>query len=377
MSGIYFHIPFCNKACPYCNFHFSTSLKTKDPLLDAIHKELKIRKDYPGKEEIQTIYFGGGTPSLLTPDELELLLSGTFKQFPISRNPEITVEINPDGISLDYLKQLQTLGFNRLSIGVQSFYNQDLNYLGRIHNRQQAQKTILNAQKAGFENITIDLIYGIPDQSVDQWCNNLQIISEFKIPHFSAYALTIETKTALSNWIRKRIVRSPDEENMRKHFEILLDFAEEQNIQHYEISNFGKKGFFSRHNLSYWEQKPYLGLGPSAHSYNGKSRQWNISNNPLYIKKINNNKPPWKTEQLSLADQFNEYLLTRLRTMWGCNKNVILEKFGASYLKSFEENVGSLINKEKWLNENTSTVSLTREGKAFADGIISHFFVLS
>ena len=317
MAGIYIHIPFCKKACIYCNFHFTTSLKNKQALLEALLLEIEIKKHYAGGESIETIYFGGGTPSILNQNEIDQILKTIYKNFTLIDNPEITLEANPENLSIEYLTKIKDSGINRLSIGIQSFHDKDLKYLGRIHSGIQARDCVENAQKLGFENITVDLIYGIPRLTKKKWLENLDIIAELDIPHFSAYCLTVEDKTILFNQIIKNIKTQPSETQARQHFFDLCDFVGNHNYEHYEISNFARQGFISKHNSAYWHGKKYIGIGPSAHSFDGISRQWNSAVNNDYISKIKNNEICFTREDLKKEDMINEKIMLALRTSKG------------------------------------------------------------
>ena len=289
MAGIYLHIPFCKQACSYCNFHFSTVLKTREAVLHSMLLEIEYQKHFFGQNTvIETIYFGGGTPSILSIRELKLILKKIEEYFPIAEQPEITLEANPDDLSLEYLTALKNeTSINRFSIGIQSFWDADLRYMNRAHNATQAEECIKRAQDIGFENLSVDLIYGTPTLSNEQWQKNLHTIFNLKIPHISCYALTIEEKTALASSIKKRKIIPPKDEQMVAHFSILTQEMNAQEYIQYEISNFCKNPYFAKHNTNYWKEIPYLGIGASAHSFDGKNRYWNISNNALYVQKIN------------------------------------------------------------------------------------------
>ncbi len=374
MAGIYIHIPFCKKACHYCNFHFSTSMKLKDKLLLALHKEIRLQKDYLGAEKIKTIYFGGGTPSLLTRDEIAQLLAALDQQFEVDKKVEITLEANPDDLSPNHLSALKQAGINRLSIGVQSFYEEDLRFMNRAHNADQAKQCIEYAQKIGFENITIDLIYGTPDMNHERWRNNINFFLNYKIPHLSAYCLTVEPNTALAHFVQNGKAKAVDEVQSAEQFEILLEMLTQNGYQQYEISNFSLPNWESKHNSNYWRGVSYLGLGPAAHSFNGHSRQWNIANNSQYIKAIQAGTIPAEVEVLTPSQRYNEYLLTTLRTMWGCDLNKVLREFG-------EDQHAALLNDAKKYIETTAVViqgehlALSPKGRLIADQIISDLFV--
>ncbi|PKD21102.1 coproporphyrinogen III oxidase [Salegentibacter salinarum] len=374
MSGIYIHIPFCKQACHYCDFHFSTSLKKKGQLVEMLCKELILRKDEFSSPEIQTIYFGGGTPSLLEAEELQLIFETIYSNYKISENPEITLEANPDDLTEEKIKVLAASKINRLSIGIQSFFEEDLKLMNRAHNAEEALKSIKLA-KQYFDNISIDLIYGIPGMSVERWKRNLEISLELGVPHISSYALTVEPNTALQKFIEKGKIKPVDDEAAKKHFEILVETLIKSCFEHYEFSNFGKPGYFSQNNTAYWLGKSYLGIGPAAHSYDGNSRKWNISNNPLYIKALENGEIPQETEDLSLSDKYNEYVMTRLRTKFGVDVAEVSDKFGENYKIHFLKLAVPLQN-ENLLEENNGIFHITSKGKFLSDGIAADLFFL-
>ena len=373
MAGIYIHIPFCKQACFYCDFHFSTSLKRKEEMLQAILSELQLRKNEFEDEQIETIYFGGGTPSLLTSEEIATIFKVIYRNYNVIESPEITLEANPDDLSESKIIALSNSPMNRLSIGIQSFFEDDLQFMNRAHTAEES-KNCLSVAMRYFDNITIDLIYGVPNMSTKKWKENLKIAFDFGVPHISSYALTVEEKTALHNFIKKGTVPPINEQQALEHFNILVSETEKQGFEHYEISNFGKSAYFSKHNTSYWLGKKYLGIGPSAHSFNGKQRSWNIANNVKYIKSINNKTLPLEFEELSINNRFNEYIMTGLRTIWGVDLNKIEQDFGKTYLNELNKNSQSFI--EKGLLEITSENKLvtTNKGKFLADGIASDLF---
>lgn len=376
MAGIYLHIPFCKKACHYCDFHFSTSLKHKDALLAAMHLEIKNRKEFfDESEKIETVYFGGGSPSILSESEIADMLDRIYSIFKIESDAEITLEANPDDLSMKKLLAMKAAGINRLSIGIQSYRDEDLLFMNRAHNREMAIKSIENARDAGFENISIDLIYGIPEMSPEQWESNLNILFRFKPEHISAYNLTIEEKTAFGNWASKGRLKLPSEEVVIKQFEVLTDLAKINNFEHYEISNFALPGKISRHNSAYWKGKKYLGIGPSAHSFTGSVRRWNIKNNPLYIKAIREGKDYFEEEILSIKDRLNEYILTSLRTNWGIDLRHFENQFGPENLKNLMAELSPYIESKQVLEEGEK-ILLSEKGKLVADKITSDLFVL-
>ena len=374
MAGIYIHIPFCKQACHYCDFHFSTSLKKKAKLVKMLCKELLLRKNELNPPEIHTIYFGGGTPSLLEADELQKIFETIYANYKIANNPEITLEANPDDLTEEKLKMLAASKINRLSIGVQSFFEEDLKLMNRAHNAEEALKSIKLAKQT-FDNISIDLIYGIPGMSVERWQRNVEISLELGVPHISSYALTVEPNTALHKFIERGKIKPVDDDAAKLHFEILVETLTKNGFEHYEFSNFGKPGYFSENNTAYWLGKPYLGIGPAAHSYDGNSRKWNVSNNPLYIKALENDKIPQETETLSLSDKYNEYVMTRLRTKFGVNIAEVSEKFGEDYKNHFVE-LAMPLQEENLLEEKNGVFHITDKGKFLSDGIAADLFFL-
>ena len=379
MAGIYIHIPFCKQACYYCDFHFSTSLKRKDELLNAIKKELILRKGENNLEIVETIYFGGGTPSLLTIEELQLLIDTVYENYKVVNNAEITLEANPDDLSLQKIKELAKSPINRLSIGIQSFFEDDLKFMNRAHSAKESKKCLAEATQY-FDNITIDLIYGVPNMTDQKWLENLKTAFEFGVSHISSYALTVEEKTALHSFIKKGKVPPIDENLALQHFNILVSETEKQGFVHYEISNFGKPNYFSKHNTSYWLGYNYLGIGPSAHSFNGFERSWNVSNNAKYIKELQEDSLPLKTEILTLNNRFNEYIMTGLRTIWGVSLLKIEKEFSEKYLQILMENSQTFIDKgllKIQLNlKNEKILTTTKKGKFLADGIASDLFII-
>ena len=372
-AGIYIHIPFCKQACTYCNFHFSTSLKHKEEIISAIITEITLRKQFLEGKTIQSIYFGGGTPSLLTSTELNLILENIAASFTIENDVEITLEANPDDINTQKLIELKTSGINRISLGIQSFYDRDLLMMNRSHNAGQAEKSLQLIKDAGFENITADLIYGIPDQSNAEWESNIQKLLSFNINHISCYALTVEPKTKLFHLIAKNKMLSPDENHAAEQFEILTALLITDGYEHYEISNFAKNQKYSRHNTSYWSGNWYAGFGPSAHSYNGISRQWNISNNALYVKNINSGMDFFESEHLTKSQQINEFIMVSLRTMWGLDKNQFEKKYGESELKQLMKGAEKYIT-ENYISDTNGYLIITSKGKFVSDGIIAELF---
>ncbi|SRX51972.1 radical SAM family heme chaperone HemW [Aequorivita sp. CIP111184] len=372
--GIYIHIPFCKQACHYCDFHFSTSMKKKGELIDALCKELVLRKnELIG--EVETIYFGGGTPSLLSSEELQQIFKAIYKNYKVSENPEITLEANPDDLSNSQIHKFADSQINRLSIGIQSFFEEDLKLMNRAHNAFEALESIKEAKKQ-FENISIDLIYGIPGMSNERWKENLKIALKLNVPHLSCYALTVEPKTALKKFIEKGIVPPVDEEVAKQHYEILLRETEKAGLENYEFSNFGKLGFHSKNNTAYWEGKTYLGIGPSAHSYDGKSRSWNVSNNTKYIKSIEVGIRPSEMEILSTEDRYNEYIMTGLRTKKGISLEKIESEFGKNFSEYLLKQAASALQNGLLILEN-QTLKISKKGKFLSDGIAADLFLVN
>ncbi|MGS2737668.1 radical SAM family heme chaperone HemW [Sinomicrobium sp. M5D2P17] len=372
MGAIYIHIPFCKQACHYCDFHFSTSTGKKAEMLLALQKELELRKEEFRDEVVETIYFGGGTPSLLSVDELHRIIEAVYANYTVDENPEITLEANPDDLSQDKIIGLGSSPVNRLSIGVQSFFDRDLQWMNRAHNGGEAHKC-LSAAREYFDNITIDLIYGIPGMDHTRWRENLDRALEYDIPHISAYALTVEPKTALDKFIRSGKASAPDETHAGEQFTILMDVLRDKGFVHYELSNFGKEGYFSRNNTSYWLGKKYLGIGPSAHSYDGKSRSWNVANNALYLKSLSRGELPQETEVLTTTDRYNEYIMTGLRTIWGVSLKRLAEDFGTKYHDYLLKQTTKYLD-NGLLDIREEVLRTTAKGKFLTDGIASDLF---
>jgi oxygen-independent coproporphyrinogen-3 oxidase len=376
MQGIYLHIPFCKQACHYCDFHFSTSLKYKTDLINALHREIELRKNYLKGNAINSIYFGGGTPSLLSVAEIEGLLNTIAKYFSFDNSAEITLEANPDDISTQKVNELKQAGINRLSIGIQSFFEEDLVWMNRAHSAPEAETCIDIALQSGIENITADLIYGYSLLSDEKWASNIEKMLSSGVNHLSAYSLTVEPKTALAHQIQKGTTPAPIAEKAALHFEMLMDAIALKEWTHYEISNYCKTDNYALHNTNYWKNKPYLGLGPSAHSYNGTARQWNIANNAQYIKKIEEGILPAEAEKLTAADTYNEYVMTGLRTMWGISLEDVVQSWGAAFAEHLKNEVQPFIaNDEVRFANNTFT--LTQKGKLLADYIAGELFWLN
>ncbi|WP_276345698.1 radical SAM family heme chaperone HemW [Daejeonella sp. JGW-45] len=374
MAGIYIHIPFCKKACHYCDFHFSTSPVYKDAMVQALKSEIIQKKEYTGTEQIGTIYFGGGTPSLLSADELKMLIGVITENYPVLSLAEITLEANPDDLNPQKVKELKQTMINRFSIGVQSFFEDDLKWMNRAHNASEAQSSIKRVQDAGFENITADLIYGYPLLSDEKWKFNIRELTGLQIPHISSYSMTVEPATALASFINKGKQKPMDEQQSAQQFEILIDELSGAGFEHYEISNFAKPGWHSRHNSNYWEGVSYIGIGPSAHSFNGDSRQWNIADNMKYIQGVQSGTPPSEVEHLTMENRLNEYIMTALRTSKGMNLNLVSQRFNSDYSSLLEQNLQPFLDK-RWANITGRTVTLSKEGKLFADHIASELFI--
>ena len=374
MSGIYIHIPFCSQACTYCDFHFSTSLQSVDKMIACLEKEIILRKNYLQDDVIETVYFGGGTPSLIETSFINRLMNVIRKEYNVSTDAEITVEANPDDLSKEKCEELFGAGVNRLSIGIQSFSDADLKFMNRAHNSKQALSSVKNARMAGFKNISIDLIYGIKQSEPGQWEKNLDMALNLGVEHLSCYALTIEPRTVLADMIRNKKVAPPDDEKTIAEFEKLMIRAADGRFEHYEISNFARDKKYSKHNTSYWQRKKYLGIGPSAHSFNGISRQWNISNNQAYIRSLNENIIPFEIEELSESNKFNEYILTSLRTMWGIDILLVEKEFGQVRKEELLKQSQKFI-KEGMIISSGNNFVLTKEGKFFADRIAAEMFV--
>lgn len=375
MAGIYLHIPFCKQACNYCDFHFSTSMKMKVGFVQAIIQEIELRKEIFANEFISSIYFGGGTPSLLSTKELDMIFEKLYTSFSIDADAEITLEANPDDLTIEKIQQLKDSPVNRLSIGVQSFRDEDLKYMNRAHTSIEALNSIKMAQDVGFQNITIDLIYGTPGMSNEDWKRNLKKSFALNLPHISSYALTVEEKTALYYKIQKNKIDPVDEQQSANQFKILMAEMLRQGYEQYEISNFCKDNSYSKHNSSYWKKDHYLGLGPSAHSYFGNLRMWNVSNNVKYIKALLASQLPLVKENLHPQDMYNEYIMTSLRTKWGCSLIEIEKNYPVSYLNYFKDQIkshevnGSII-------ENKGVYTLSETGKLIADRITSDLFFI-
>ncbi|MBY0476860.1 MAG: radical SAM family heme chaperone HemW [Chitinophagaceae bacterium] len=384
MAGIYIHIPFCRQACTYCNFHFSTSLHYKNEFVSALLKELQLQSsvaaesgfqhNYLLEQTVETIYFGGGTPSLLSTEEVKTIIDTIHSLYQVNPNAEITLEANPDDVTDEKLYGWKTAGINRLSIGIQSLFDEDLQWMNRAHTAAEAKQVIQKARNAGFETFTVDLIYGTPGLTDEKWEQNLDWVIEQQITHLSCYALTVEEKTPLDKQIRLLQKTDIDAEQQSRQFLFLMDYMQQAGFEHYEISNFAKPGHRSKHNSSYWHGAHYLGLGPSAHSYNGNSRQWNVANNQQYIQSLSKNIIPFEKEELTKTQQLNEYVMTSLRLLEGCDLEFVQDQFGEAEAIRLKAS-SNTFQQMKWLTEINNHLVLTREGKLFADRIASDLFV--
>jgi oxygen-independent coproporphyrinogen III oxidase len=375
MAGIYIHIPFCKKFCFYCDFYRTISPDDHSSFIKALVMEAEKRKNYLEDEAVSSIYLGGGTPSVLSLKELSYILENITGIFPVNDNSEITIELNPDDINIAYLKGLKKLNITRISLGIQSWKDSDLRLLNRRHNAAQAEKALTDSIKAGFENISIDLIYGIPGMTLSDWRSNLDKAFELDIKHLSAYHLTIEPGTVFGKMKEDGKIKETDDEESANQFNLLIEKSESAGFIHYEISNFGKEGYFSKHNTNYWKQVNYIGLGPSAHSFNGYSRQWNIKDVHKYIDYVKSNKSFFEREELSLKSRFNEYIMTSLRTMWGIDLEYIenaFEKEGYDYVL----NLAGKFKGYGLMKQNKNNLVLTNQGKIISDNIISEFMMV-
>jgi len=373
---IYFHIPFCKQACHYCDFHFSTSLKYKEDMLAAMQQEIVKRAHYLEDKKVRSIYFGGGTPSILDAEDILQLIGTVEKHFEISSDAEITLEANPDDLTGDKVKALRNTPINRFSIGIQSFYEEDLRWMNRAHNAQEADSSIKRVQDAGFENITCDLIYGYPLLTDEKWKSNMQKLLDLDIPHISSYSMTVEKKTALAHFVKEGKTPAMSDAQSAEQMLMLIETLTSNGFEHYEISNFAKKGRYAKHNTNYWKGKHYLGIGPSAHSFNGYSRSWNIANNAKYIAAITDNAAFQEIETLTKEDQFNEYVMTSIRTMWGIDLQKVEQEFGYDYARHIsKESQIFLTNEELEFIEN-NIIRATPKGKLMADHIASELFFL-
>jgi len=372
MAGIYLHIPFCKQACHYCDFHFSTSLTYKSELIQALLQEIELQKAFLDKETIETIYFGGGTPSLLSGEEINLIIDKITNLHTVSSDAEITLEANPDDLGIEKLKALRQTPVNRFSIGIQSFFDDDLTWMNRVHRSAEAETAVKRAQDIGFENITVDLIYGYPLLTDKKWKTNLDKVFELQVPHVSAYSMTVEPRTALASFIKKKTQPPMSEGQSAEQFAQLMDAMQAHGFEHYEISNFARHGHYSRHNTNYWKGVKYLGIGPSAHSYDGEKRQWNVANNAKYMQSIDKKTIPAEIEILTESNRLNEYIMTSLRTQWGLDLdrlNTIAKGAADQLVKETDQ----FFDKE-WIIQKDQIIYLTQTGKLYADHIASELF---
>ena len=372
MAGIYLHIPFCKQACHYCDFHFSTSARHREPMTAAIGRELRLRTAYLEGRTVETIYFGGGTPSVLDTAAIEGLLDTIYAHYTMAETPEITLEANPDDLTRAKLDELAATRINRLSIGIQSFSEADLRYMNRAHGAEEAARCVGWAHAAGFDDLSIDLIYGSPTTSHAQWADNLARAAALGVPHVSSYCLTVEPGTALARFVQRGTARPVDDDHAAAQFDTLLAWAAREGYEHYEISNFARPGRYARHNTNYWRGIPYLGVGPSAHSFNGESRQWNVAHNAQYLKALEADQVPAERELLSPDDRYNEYVLTSLRTMWGAERQR-LAAFGPQYLAHFERELRPHL-RARHAEATPTGYRLTASGKLLADRIAGDLF---
>ncbi len=375
MAGIYIHIPFCKQACHYCNFHFSTNRKSINDFVEALLTEIKLRSEEWKTESIDTLYFGGGTPSQLSIQQLELIMTALSKHYLTSSLKEITYECNPDDLSVDYLKGLKRTGISRLSIGVQSFHDKHLIMMNRSHKSEQATNAVSSAQGIGFKNISIDLIYGLPYLSLEEWNHNLELAAKLQVPHLSCYSLTVEERTALAHFVKQKIMKPAEDDLSVGQYQALLKWSAQTGIQQYEISNFAKPGFESQHNSSYWKGIPYLGLGPSAHTYIHKKRFYNPANNARYIKELLAGKlPKTSIELLSDKDVFNEFIMTRLRTVNGIHLDE-LHQFSNEFVNYFNLTYPALVQQDL-IQVKDGNFQLTTEGQMLSDHVMSALFIV-
>jgi len=374
MAGLYIHIPFCKKICSYCDFYRILYTDDSSPLLNAIIREAEIRRDYLSGEKISTVYFGGGTPSVVPVSEIKRLLDSLSAIFSFDDKSEVTIELNPDDLDLSYLKGLKKGGFNRVSLGIQSWNDEELKFLNRRHDSAGAEKALSDAFTAGFDNVTIDLIYGLPGMKTEAWAKTLEKSLRFDIKHISAYHLTIEPGTLLGKMKKQGHLNETDEEESLSQFNTLIEMTEPAGFIHYEISNFGKEGYFSVHNSNYWKQVNYIGLGPSAHSFNNLSRQWNVSDVKKYISSVASNKSFFEREELDNRKKFNEYIMTSLRTMWGIELDYVervFDKEGYDYIM----NLAGKFREYGLMKQENNSLILTNQGKMISDNIISEFMM--
>jgi oxygen-independent coproporphyrinogen-3 oxidase len=374
MAGIYVHIPFCRSACHYCDFHFSTSTTYLKDMMHAMVEEIINRRDYLKENQVDTIYFGGGTPSFIPAEYINLLIKTIKDHFNISNDPEITLEANPEDIHPGFPEKIMEIGINRLSIGIQSFFDTHLRFLNRPHDAKQAKRSINYSRRAGFKNISIDLIYGFPGLTISKWIKNIETAIDFHVEHLSAYHLTYEPGTVLNYRKDKRRIIETEEQESLKQYKVLTEKMKTDGYLHYEISNFAREGYYSRHNSGYWFQLPYLGIGPSAHSYNGESRQWNTAKNMSYIRKVGKNEKYFEIEVQDLMIQYHDYVMTSLRTMWGIDTEYIKAHFGLKYLEHYTRNARPFLDSGD-MKKNGSRNYLSENGMYISDFILKNLFL--
>lgn len=374
MAGIYIHIPFCKKKCHYCNFFSLATQRYRPEFLRALINEIDVRRNYLPSSQIDSVYLGGGTPSLHSAGELNEIFSKINEIYQLSENTEITLEANPDDLTVAYLRSLKDTPVNRLSIGVQSFFDEELKSVNRAHNGEEAIESVRRAQEMGFEDLSLDLIYGIPASTLKSWEDNLHILEDLKPTHLSAYSLTQEPQTAYDVLVKKGKLQAPNDEKAIQQYEMLQAFLPRLEMEQYEISNYAKDGRYALHNTNYWRGVPYLGLGPSAHSYNGSSRRWNKAHLTDYLHSVEKGAVIFEEEALSIVNQWNEWVMTGLRTKWGVNLMDKSQKFPQEWFDLFKIKAQDMI-RQKWLTEEQAHFRLTEKGKFFADGIAAEFFV--
>ena len=372
-TGFYVHVPFCRQACRYCDFHFAVSLQYKKDMIKAMLLEIKDKSTLFGNEEITTLYFGGGTPSVFDPEELQIIIHAIKRRFQSHPELEISLEANPDDLSNEYLKEIYNIGIRRLSIGIQSFRDEDLLLMRRSHTAGQAEEAIRNARETGFNDINADLIYGIPGQKFSDWKKNVRILLKTGVQHISAYHLTFEPGTVFDHWRKKKRIFPVEEEESLMQFQFLKRETKKEGFEHYEISNFALPGFLSKHNTSYWKNQNYIGIGPSAHSYNGMERFWNISHNHKYMELVSKGEGKYvEKETLSTRNAYNEYMLTSLRTVWGIDLDEISSRFGDNYVK-YTRKIAQKYSDENILSKSGNKYSVFEKGIFLADQITRDF----
>jgi len=376
MSGIYIHIPFCKQACHYCNFHFSTSLKYKDLLIESILKELEMRRNYLTDKKISSIYFGGGTPSLLSRSELESILNKLATIYTWGLDCEITLEANPDDITKTYLKDLNLVGINRLSVGIQSFQERDLQFMNRAHTSSESHAVLDVIDQSDIKEVSVDIIFGTPELSDDELESNLQLVLSHRINHMSCYALTVEEGTALQHFIKTKKIEDLNDDQSARQFTLIQNMLRHNSFEQYEVSNYAKNQIYAVHNTNYWKSVPYLGIGPSAHSFDGQHRSWNIANNQIYMNCIRDGQSYSEVETLDLSEKYNEYIMTRLRTKWGIPVVELQTSFHKFY-DYFIKLSKPFLEKQWMIFENSDSYKLTSQGMLYADHIASVLFYIS